>query len=154
MRSSSFVPRVATQRAWVWPRVKRAEPCVRGRIELSQVTSRTSSSALPSMRRFSLRIITRISALSSASISALICFAPSGKRSASPSRTSALISSIKPWRSSLAGILLASFIRSLTSSPTAATSSVSTSSASIIIFSLPTSATSFSCIVTRSLICS
>src|SRR4029453_1695961 len=43
----------------VWPRVKSAEPCVRGATPTSHVTSRTSSAARPSRRLLSTGIFAR-----------------------------------------------------------------------------------------------
>jgi hypothetical protein len=47
----ALVPRVAVTSAWVSPRVKSAEPWVRGSVPTSIVMSRISSSARPSKRR-------------------------------------------------------------------------------------------------------
>ncbi|MNE00028.1 hypothetical protein D3C80_924230 [compost metagenome] len=48
--SSSPVPRVATTRAWVSPRVNSDEPWVRGRTPTSETMARTLSRARPSTR--------------------------------------------------------------------------------------------------------
>ena len=48
--SSSAVPSVATTIAWVSPRVKSAEPWVRGSRPVWQTIGRTSSVRRPSMR--------------------------------------------------------------------------------------------------------
>ncbi len=60
MRCSSLaVPRVASVSACVWPRVKSAEPCVRGATETSDVIGRISSAERPSGRRLSTAIFWR-----------------------------------------------------------------------------------------------
>ena len=77
--SSSEVPRVVVARACVWPRVKRAEPCVRGRTPVSQVMGRTWVTARPSARRPSSRISRRISCFSNSSKISVTCsFTASG----------------------------------------------------------------------------
>ncbi len=55
--SRPTVPRVQVTRAWVSPRVKSAEPWVRGRTPTSQVTGRISSKARPSRRLRSSRMV-------------------------------------------------------------------------------------------------
>ena len=56
-----FVPSVTVVRDCVSPRVKSADPCGRGSTPVSTVIGRISSVFLPSRRRPSLRIISRIS---------------------------------------------------------------------------------------------
>jgi hypothetical protein len=51
--ASFGVPRVTVTRAWVSPRVKIAEPCVRGSTPVSMVMGRISSKRRPSTRLFS-----------------------------------------------------------------------------------------------------
>ena len=57
---SSEVPRVTVTRAWVSPRVKSAEPWVRGRTPTSQEMARISSNLRPSWRRPFSRISRRM----------------------------------------------------------------------------------------------
>ena len=60
MRCSSLaVPRVASVSACVWPRVKSAEPCVRGANETPHEIGRISVAARPSGRRLSTAIFSR-----------------------------------------------------------------------------------------------
>ena len=60
MRCSSLpVPSVQSVSACVWPRVKRAEPWVRGITDTSDVIERISVSERPSGRRFSTAILVR-----------------------------------------------------------------------------------------------
>ena len=60
MRCSSLaVPSVTSVSAWVWPRVKRPEPCVRGVTPTSAAIARISFAARPSGRRFSIAIFSR-----------------------------------------------------------------------------------------------
>ncbi len=57
--SSSMVPSVVTARAWVSPRVNRAEPWVRGRTPISQVMGLISSRPRPSTRSPLSRMLSR-----------------------------------------------------------------------------------------------
>ncbi len=60
MRCSSLaVPSVHSVSAWVWPRVKSAEPCVRGITLTDEVIGRISVSERPSGRRLSTAIFVR-----------------------------------------------------------------------------------------------
>ena len=54
--SSRWVPRVATARAWVSPRVKRAEPWVRGSTPVWMLMGRTVRVSRPSIRGWPARI--------------------------------------------------------------------------------------------------
>ena len=54
--SSSVIPRVVTTRAWVSPRVKRADPCVLGKTPTSHLICLTSAKPLPSILFFSFNI--------------------------------------------------------------------------------------------------
>ena len=64
MRCPSFaVPRVRSVRICVSPRMKSAEPCVRGLMPTSHAIGRISSVPRPSGRRFSTAIFRRISSL-------------------------------------------------------------------------------------------
>ena len=65
--ASSEVPSVAVTSAWVSPRVKSAEPCVRGRSPTSHSIGRTSSKALPSSLWFFPRIVWRVRVLTRSS---------------------------------------------------------------------------------------
>jgi hypothetical protein len=50
--SSRVVPRATTEKAWVWPRVNSAEPCVRGATSTSIEIGRIWSVPRPSGRFF------------------------------------------------------------------------------------------------------
>ena len=64
MRCPSFiVPSVSSVMICVWPRVKSAEPCVRGLTCTSAETWRISSSERPSGRRLSTAIFLRTRSL-------------------------------------------------------------------------------------------
>ncbi len=65
--SSKTVPRVVTARAWVSPRVNRAEPWVRGRRSISQAIGRMSFVPRPSVRRRLSSIEARTTAYSTSS---------------------------------------------------------------------------------------
>ncbi|MGC4054758.1 MAG: hypothetical protein QM757_38420 [Paludibaculum sp.] len=82
--SSSLVPRVVLTRAWVSPRVKRAEPCTRGRTPTSMEMLRISSMARRSGRWRSSSISWRkiFSRSSSKQIFASLFSASSSKRAA------------------------------------------------------------------------
>ena len=69
--SSRVVPSAATEKACVWPRVKIAEPCVRGAIPTSTQMSRSSPAARPSGRFFSTAM--RLRTMSFSSLSKAIC---------------------------------------------------------------------------------
>ena len=106
--SSRVVPSAATEYACVWPRVKIAEPCVRGPTPTSIQMSRISSGARPSGRFLSTAIRLRMmsfSSLSKASCTAARCAAaPSSSASAlvpSASSTSSSTAFVADWRSSL-----------------------------------------------------
>ena len=65
--SSRVVPSAATEKACVWPRVKSAEPCVRGATPTSIQMSRISSAARPSGRFLSTAMRLRMMSFSSLS---------------------------------------------------------------------------------------
>ncbi len=71
--SSRVVPSAATDSACVWPRVNRAEPCVRGATFTSIEIGRISSAARPSGRFLSTAMRRRM--MSFSSLSNAICAA-------------------------------------------------------------------------------
>ena len=108
--SSRVVPRAATEKACVWPRVKIAEPCARGATPTSIQMSRSSSAARPSGRFLSTAIRRRMTSFSSAS-NARCTAARRSESSASPASASRVSSStrlVASWRSSLSTTWVAS----------------------------------------------
>jgi hypothetical protein len=106
--SSRVVPSAATENACVWPRVKIAEPCVRGATPTSIQMSRISCAARPSGRFLSTAM--RLRMISFSSLSKASCTAwrravtmPSSVSTCSPSasRTSSSTALVASWRSSL-----------------------------------------------------
>ncbi len=63
---------MAVTRAWVSPRVKSAEPWVRGRMPTSQVIGRICENSRPS-RRLPARIVSRVSTLTRSSAARATC---------------------------------------------------------------------------------
>ncbi len=75
---SSEVPSVTVTSACVSPRVKSAEPWVRGRTPISTSMGRTSSNARPSRRLRSRRIVSRVITSTRSDIARLTCAFSSG----------------------------------------------------------------------------
>ena len=150
-RISSFsVPSAATESACVWPRVKRAEPCVRGATPTSIEIGRISRSARPSGRRFCLAMRSRMIVFSSRSNASCARWRYSAYVSASGSplycsSTASSTAFVASWRASLSSTEVASSSARPWLSAIWRTRSSSTCGASIASFSLPAFSASSRC---------
>ena len=100
--SSDPVPKVVTARAWVSPRVNKADPWVRGNIFTSHVIGRMSAGLRPSTRRFSRTTIERRVWLVRSSKTASTSFSRPAYSSARTVFTSSFTVAIAAARSCLA----------------------------------------------------
>src|SRR5579885_806996 len=147
--SSEEVPSVVTTSAWVSPRVKSAEPWVRGSTSTSHVIGRTSVRPRPSRRRPSSTIVWRTTCFLSRSNSVAASLIRSGSPLPTASATSARAASSAAYRSCLAALPSAARSRGSAASRTAASSTGFAAGAGTARLGLPASRRSSSCTASR-----
>ena len=107
--NSPVPPSVRRLIAWVWPRVNRALPCVRGMTPTSHVIWRISSVPRPSGRRFCTAMRSRTMSFSSFATARFTCTARSASASSPTSASMAAFftSAVASWRAFLSSAWVA-----------------------------------------------